>query len=740
MKPQWLARVAVAASVTAGSALAADGPLKVPPPVAAAWNWSGFYIGGHGGYGWGHDPFTDINGDNSRLGGLTGLGFDPKGILGGVHAGANWQTGKIGAGLEADLTWTDAKGSSQIIANTSNGIIANSLVAANSASIELLGSGRARLGYLASPDVLLYGTGGVAWTRFVQNSTIASTDTFITLPGNPSLGSFVSNSAMNWRVGWAAGAGVEARLFDSNWLARVEYLHYDFGNSGSLNSSNALAHINHSGDLTMDVVRAGISYKFDSVGFASGVTGASPRTLAYKAAPPVALPWTWSGFYLGAHAGYGWASDQYDDLVLLNGVPLSGVNSSGLLGGFQAGRNWQSGAFVGGLELDLSATDIKGSSSNALTTRGTLSQGTQTDRLDQLGSARARAGYLFTPNVLAYATSGLGFGRLVVSQDTVTTGPLGVETMAVTPTWLFGWVAGAGVETRLSTTNWIARLEYLHYDFGRGSFAVVTTLAAPPAPVSTSGHVSSDVIRAGLSYKFDPMGFAGGGQVALPVKAAAAAWSWSGFYIGVHGGYGWGRDPFSDIDILPVTGILPALAGTNPRGFVGGFQAGANWQLAKVVAGMEIDLSASSIKGTSTVTGTFIGQNFVDQTVDNFDLLGSARARLGYLICPDVLLYGTGGLGWTQFEQTMSSVEPIVVVVTKTPSWRFGAVAGAGVEARLWNTNWLARAEYLHYDFGKSSDLATGIFFDAAPLGQSVRASQHLTTDVARVGVDYKFN
>src|SRR4030081_1943785 len=113
MKAQWPASVAIAAMAAATPALAADLPLKAPPAVAA-WSWSGFYIGGHASYGWGRDAFTDINDPNFfHVPGFIGFtGFDPKGFLGGLHAGANWQTGKIVAGLEADLSFTDIKGSS----------------------------------------------------------------------------------------------------------------------------------------------------------------------------------------------------------------------------------------------------------------------------------------------------------------------------------------------------------------------------------------------------------------------------------------------------------------------------------------------------------------------------------------------------------------------------------------------------------------------------------------------------
>jgi outer membrane immunogenic protein len=75
------------------------------------------------------------------------------------------------------------------------------------------------------------------------------------------------------------------------------------------------------------------------------------------------------------------------------------------------------------------------------------------------------------------------------------------------------------------------------------------------------------------------------------------------------------------------------------------------------------------------------------------------------------------------------------------PSWRFGWTAGAGGEARLWNTNWLARIEYLHYDFGNSGGLSSGFTSSGAldALATSV-TSRHLTADVVRAGVGYKFD
>jgi outer membrane immunogenic protein len=230
----------------------------------------------------------------------------------------------------------------------------------------------------------------------------------------------------------------------------------------------------------------------------------------------------------------------------------------------------------------------------------------------------------------------------------------------------------------------------------------------------------------------------------MPVKAApAAVWSWSGFYIGGHGGYGWGDDPFNSLitTTQPTVPFPPVvLNGVKSQGYVGGFQAGANWQTGSVVGGLELDLSSTGIKGSRSIAGfDTIGRPVMGAQTDKFDLLGSGRARLGYLVWPNVLLYGTGGLAWTRLEQTTTMVNSDGTTITSTPSWRFGWTAGAGGEAKLWNTNWLARLEYLHYDFGNSP----GIFVGFTGFGAGVTnntMSRHLTADVVRAGVGYKFD
>ena len=728
LKRHLLASVGfVSLTVASSAASAADITLPKGPP-AAVWSWSGLYIGGHVGYGWGRDPFTDfIFGGKAPPSGITLSGINSKGTVWGFHAGANWQSGAWVGGLEIDLSGTSIKGSSSTSVSFTEDTTSNTIGLTRTDKFDLLGSARARLGYLVWPDVLLYGTGGLAWTRFVATAD----QTFLSAQPEGTFSLSFLESAPSWRFGAVVGAGVEARLWDSNWLARVEYLHYDFFDTDHFSSS--VGSFRTGGHLTVDVVRTGLSYKFGQA--MAAFAGPTTAPMPVKAPRAAGAVWSWSGFYLGGHAGYGWGRNPFSDPFLDNLI-LTNIDSNGFLGGFQAGANWQSGAWVGGLEIDLSGTGIKGSTSASAPTGapGTLTV-TLTEKFDLLGSARARLGYLMWPDVLLYGTGGLAWTRLVRTQESVEAG-----FSSSGPRWRFGWVAGLGVESRLWGSNWLARLEYLHYDFLDSGSTFDSDF-----PSFTSGHLTVDVVRAALSYKFDWWGAAAvPAKTAMPVKArpAVAAWDWTGFYLGGHAGYGWGRDPMSD-EIFGGKGAdIARHAGVDSRGFVAGFQAGANWQTGAWVAGLEIDLSGTGIKGSTT---TVSDDGSESRTIrDKFDLLGSARVRLGYLPWPSVLLYGTGGLAWTRFvQEEVSSFEGGSFGET-TPFWRFGWVAGVGGEARLWDSNWLLRVEYLHYDFGNSGSEVES--FTISPVGGGTFSSSasfttgHLKVDVVRAGLSYKFD
>src|SRR5215471_3691767 len=99
-------------------------------------------------------------------------------------------------------------------------------------------------------------------------------------------------------------------------------------------------------------------------------------------------------------------------------------------------------------------------------------------------------------------------------------------------------------------------------------------------------------------------------------------------------------------------------------------------------------------------------------------MLGSARARLGYLVplpWQSVLFYGTGGLAWTRLEREDVTTFTDGASGSTTPFWKFGWVAGVGGEARLWDSNWLLRLQYLHYDFGDSVNNAQAFTENTVP-------------------------
>jgi opacity protein-like surface antigen len=712
LKKRLLASVAFISVTLAVSANAAD--VTGPPPPAAIWSWSGFYLGGHAGYGWGRDPFNDAI-FGSKAPSLTGI--NSNGFVGGFQAGANWQAAALVGGLEIDLSATGIKGATSTPSvSFAIGQQTGSISLSQTDKFDMLGSARGRLGYLVWPNVLLYGTGGLAWTRLDQTQGLALSIPPATIA--------LTSSIPSWRFGWAAGLGVETRLMDTNWLARVEYLHYDFGDSGSSFSTSSTGSSLTSGHLTTDVVRAGLSYKFGQDPLAAAA-GAASWAMPVKAPRAAAVPWNWSGFYLGGHVGYGWGGDPFSDPSFSGAVVPTGINSDGFVGGFQAGANWQRGAWVGGLEVDLSGTAIKGSTSGT-SGRNTV---TMTDNFNMLGSARARLGYVVWPNVLLYGTGGSAWTRL--DQTTSQT-----DSGATDPSWRFGWVAGLGVETRLKDTNWLARLEYLHYDFGDSGSSFSGSSS------QTSGHLTTDVVRAGLSYKFgqDLIAAAGPANSAMPLKAPPAAALpryWSGFYLGGHAGYGWGSDPRSDAVFGSKAPDTIVGTGIDSRGFVGGFQAGANWQRGAWVSGLEVDLSATGIKGSTTN----VSANGSSSTTvsDAFNLLGSSRARLGYVVWPNVMLYGTGGLAWTRLNVTQQ-FGGTGTSGNSMPSWEFGWVAGIGGDVRLRDSNWLLRLEYLHYDFGNSGSNFASVSGTGTSDSTLSSTTGHLTTNVVRTGLSYKFD
>ena len=215
------------------------------------------------------------------------------------------------------------------------------------------------------------------------------------------------------------------------------------------------------------------------------------------------------------------------------------------------------------------------------------------------------------------------------------------------------------------------------------------------------------------------------GIVATPVAQAAdlpmeapmvpvappPALSWTGPYVGVDVGYMWGSTSVNDNGVVTETG-----AATN--GILGGVLAGYNWQVNDLwVVGIEADASLANVHGTGTST-------LPPATPNSYDLNWTAnvRGRIGYLIMPDTLLYGAGGLALTDLRFTEGSSPAPNLGVT-----RAGWTVGAGVE-HAFSDQLTGRLEYLYADYGTAN---YGPPNDVYKIG--------FTANVVRAGLSWKF-
>jgi outer membrane immunogenic protein len=231
---------------------------------------------------------------------------------------------------------------------------------------------------------------------------------------------------------------------------------------------------------------------------------AQAADMSVKARPMAAPPpvQNWYGFYVGVHAGYAWGGDGVDftgatgGLLVGANIPGSlGGSSNGFIGGIQWGSNYQFDRIVLGFDSDFSYMDRD--ETQSVTLLGVTTTANQS--LDWFGTTRLRAGFLVTPNVLLYAAGGLASGsaEVNVSQTGAFVGAASVRDT------LWGWTLGGGIE--FLSGPWMFRVEYLHYDLGDIDF---TYAVAAASTVTTSTNFSGDIVRAGISYKFNwtPLG------------------------------------------------------------------------------------------------------------------------------------------------------------------------------------------------------------------------------------------
>ena len=222
----------------AGGARAADLPMGVPPappPVQAAYNWSGFYLGGNLGAAFANlsETATIVGGPfagTSATGNSSG-----NAIVAGIQGGFNWQADRLVLGVEGDFDFSGLNAKSP----------AGSPVNVTT-RWESLSTIRGRVG-AAFDRLLVYGTAGAAFVDMHTTITAAGLGTLF--------------DARQVDTGWTAGAGIDY-AYAPNWIVRAEYLYVDtnLSLSGALTGSGGT--LSYTGPLKQNIIRTGFNYKF----------------------------------------------------------------------------------------------------------------------------------------------------------------------------------------------------------------------------------------------------------------------------------------------------------------------------------------------------------------------------------------------------------------------------------------------------------------------------------------------
>ena len=209
---------------------------------AADTNWTGFYVGGHVGYG-----SAKATADFSAFGVPLLSGSETlDGAVYGAQAGYNYQIGRVVLGAEADIMGTSQKASNTRICVTL--VCGLAVTETSDDSIPWLGTLRLRGGF-AIDRFLIYATGGAGYGAF------KSTQTLTTLLGS------LTTSTSDQRLAWVAGAGIEAAI-TKNWSVKLEYLYLDTGTFSTTYSLLGIGTIVEQSRMTDSMTRIGVNYRF----------------------------------------------------------------------------------------------------------------------------------------------------------------------------------------------------------------------------------------------------------------------------------------------------------------------------------------------------------------------------------------------------------------------------------------------------------------------------------------------
>ncbi|MGP0089656.1 MAG: outer membrane protein [Xanthobacteraceae bacterium] len=261
MKAVLLGGVALAAvgSVMVAGAAAADLTVKAP----AAYSWTGFYIGGNLGYGYGGgstsfsgNPATEALIANGTIPSSLGGWGQSNSPLGGGQVGYNLQAGRFVYGIETDLDYGHVSSSLTTIVPLTFPLSPSTTTTAVQ-SLNYLGTVTGRAGFLPWAPLLLYADGGFAYGGASASSFLVS--------NNGAASGFSEKTAL--LTGWTAGGGLEYAFFAdeplwSRWSAKLEYGYYDLGKLSQTYNLTPAGFMTTSTAFKGHMFHAGLNYKF----------------------------------------------------------------------------------------------------------------------------------------------------------------------------------------------------------------------------------------------------------------------------------------------------------------------------------------------------------------------------------------------------------------------------------------------------------------------------------------------
>lgn len=425
----------------------------------------------------------------------------------------------------------------------------------------------------------------------------------------------------------------------------------------------------------------------------AGTAAAADIRMPVKAPPPAAAAvFSWTGCYVGAGGGYGMfvQRTQNFDTGVANSIPYDN-GGRGWFGTVQVGCDYQiSPNIVVGAFADYDFGRIRGDMSwafNAFVGKETLKSS---------WAAGGRIGWLPSSNLLVFVSAGYTearFGQInfVNATDGAPTG------FAIPRHTYSGWFLGSGYEYSL---GWLPGLfwktEYRFADYGTDRLPIL--LNGAPTTFTTDAHKYVHTVRSELVWRFNASGAAVvAADAGMPVKApraAPAAYSWSGCYVGGGGGYGMFNQRIRQI--FPGFPNIQA-NDVGGRGWFGTVQTGCDYQVASsIVIGAFGDYDFSGIKGVLDQA------NFAAIGTEKLTSSWAAGGRAGWLPTPQLLVFVSGGYTEARFAQiNLSSVLGVPGVFSYPKHTYSGWFVGSGYEYGL---NWLPglfwKSEYRFADYG----------------------------------------